>query len=63
MVSRVHQFDVILTETEAEALILEATLVKKHKPKYNGPDASFAITPGISGLFPRPGRPGRSWVS
>lgn len=34
-VSRVDKFDVILTETEAEALILEATLIKKHKPKFN----------------------------
>jgi len=35
MVSRVVRFDPILTETEAEALILEATLIKKHKPKFN----------------------------
>jgi excinuclease ABC subunit C len=35
MVHRVHHFDIILTETESEALILECTLIKKHKPKYN----------------------------
>lgn len=35
LVSRIHHFDVILTETEAEALILENTLIKKHKPKFN----------------------------
>ena len=35
MVSRAHHFDVILTETETEALILESTLIKKHKPKFN----------------------------
>ncbi len=35
MVGRVATFDVILTETEAEALILEATLIKKHRPKFN----------------------------
>src|SRR5256885_8773103 len=35
MVGRVARFDVILTETEAEALILECTLIKKHKPKFN----------------------------
>ena len=35
MVSRVDHFDVVLTETEAEALILECTLIKKHKPKFN----------------------------
>ncbi|HCM39315.1 MAG: excinuclease ABC subunit C [Bdellovibrionales bacterium GWB1_52_6] len=35
LVGRIQYFDVILTETEAEALILEATLIKKHKPKFN----------------------------
>jgi excinuclease ABC subunit C len=35
LVSRAHHFDVILTETESEALILEATLIKRHKPKFN----------------------------
>lgn len=35
LVSRIAKFDVILTETESEALILECTLIKKHKPKYN----------------------------
>jgi excinuclease ABC subunit C len=35
MVGRVAHFDLILTETEAEALILECTLIKKHRPKFN----------------------------
>ncbi len=35
LVLRVHHFDVILTETETEALILECSLIKKHKPKFN----------------------------
>jgi len=35
MVTRVSYFDVILTETESEALILECTLIKKHKPRFN----------------------------
>jgi excinuclease ABC subunit C len=35
MVGRVARFDLILTETESEALILEATLIKKHRPKFN----------------------------
>lgn len=35
MVSRVDHFEVILTETEAEALLLECTLIKKYKPKFN----------------------------
>lgn len=35
LVSRIQRFEIIITETEAEALILEATLIKKYKPKFN----------------------------
>jgi len=35
LVLRVHDFDVILTQSEAEALILESILIKRHKPRYN----------------------------
>lgn len=35
MVSSVDRFDVIVTRSEMEALILECTLIKQHKPKYN----------------------------
>ena len=35
MLSHVTKVDTILTRTEKEALILEASLIKKHKPKYN----------------------------
>jgi excinuclease ABC subunit C len=35
LVQKIEFFDVILTETESEALILECTLIKKHKPRYN----------------------------
>jgi excinuclease ABC subunit C len=35
MLSRVHKVDTIITGTEKEALILEASLIKKHKSKYN----------------------------
>jgi len=35
MVSKVRDFDIILTDSEIEALILEANLVKEHKPRYN----------------------------
>ncbi|MBF0573948.1 MAG: excinuclease ABC subunit UvrC [Desulfamplus sp.] len=35
LVKNIVDFDVIVTATEHEALILEATLIKKHKPKYN----------------------------
>lgn len=32
---RIADFDVIVTDTEPEALILENTLIKEHKPRYN----------------------------
>lgn len=35
MLSKVSRVSTILTNTEKEALILEASLIKKHKPKYN----------------------------
>ncbi|MHB9024011.1 MAG: excinuclease ABC subunit UvrC [Armatimonadota bacterium] len=35
MVSQVADFDTIVVGTERDALALEATLIKRHKPKYN----------------------------
>lgn len=35
LMERIADFDVIVTDTEAEALILENTLIKEHRPKYN----------------------------
>ncbi|MGZ3658064.1 MAG: excinuclease ABC subunit UvrC [Bdellovibrionota bacterium] len=35
LVTKVHDFDVILTQSESEALILESILIKRHKPRYN----------------------------
>lgn len=35
MLEKVKKVDTIITNTEKEALILEASLIKKHKPKYN----------------------------
>ena len=35
MVSRVFDFEYIVTDTEFEALVLECSLIKKYKPKYN----------------------------
>ncbi len=35
MVSVIDEFEYIMTDTEMEALILEQTLIKRHKPKFN----------------------------
>ena len=54
---RVHYIDYILTDTEAEAFLLEANLIKKHKPKYNvrlKDDKSYPyIRCSIEDNFPR----------
>jgi len=35
MVSKIHDFDVIVASSEFEALVLECSLIKQHMPKYN----------------------------
>ncbi|HEY6121347.1 MAG TPA: GIY-YIG nuclease family protein, partial [Pyrinomonadaceae bacterium] len=35
LVGQITDLEFIVTDNEAEALILEATLVKQHKPRYN----------------------------
>lgn len=35
MVSKINEFEYIVTDTEVEALMLECNLIKKYKPKYN----------------------------
>ena len=35
LVSHIDDFDIIVTETEFEALVLENSMIKKYKPKYN----------------------------
>ncbi len=35
MISKIADFEYILTDTEFEALCLESNLIKKHKPRYN----------------------------
>lgn len=35
MVSQIFDFDIIITESEFEALVLENSMIKKYKPKYN----------------------------
>ena len=35
MVSQIHHFDVIVVQSEFEALVLECALIKRHQPRYN----------------------------
>ncbi len=35
MIAQIADWDLILTQSELEALVLECTLIKKHRPKYN----------------------------
>lgn len=35
LVPKIHDLEIITTQNEMEALILESKLIKKHKPKYN----------------------------
>ena len=35
LVARIEDFDLVLTDTEREALVLENSLIKTHKPRYN----------------------------
>jgi len=35
LVTQIHTVDYIITKTEVEAFLLEASLIKKHRPKYN----------------------------
>jgi excinuclease ABC subunit C len=35
LVKRIRDLEFIVTDTEVEALVLEANLIKKHKPRYN----------------------------
>jgi excinuclease ABC subunit C len=35
LIKQIADFDIIITATEKEALILESNLIKRHRPRYN----------------------------
>ncbi len=45
LVSSVRSLDYIVTDTELEALILEANLIKAHKPRYTSASRTTRSTP------------------
>lgn len=56
LVSRVRDFDVIVTPTELDALVLECSLIKLHRPKYNillKDSKGFSYVKISSGEYPR----------
>ena len=55
MVSQIDHFDVIVADSEFEALVLENSLIKRHQPRYNIP-----LHPLVRGGVPPllPGQPG-----
>ncbi len=57
LMSRVEDVDFIITSTEKEALILENSLIKRHKPRYNvnlkDDKTHFSLKLAISDNFPR----------
>ena len=56
LVSKIFDFDFIVTETELDALVLEASLIKLHSPKYNillKDDKGFSYIRITGGDYPR----------
>ncbi len=57
LVSKVHDVEFIVTETEKEALILENNLIKEHRPRYNvifrDDKTYFNIRINLNDPFPR----------
>ncbi|MBN1971777.1 MAG: excinuclease ABC subunit C [Candidatus Delongbacteria bacterium] len=56
LVRKIHNLEYIITDNELEALVLEANLIKKHKPKYNidlKDDKSYPYLAVTKELYPR----------
>ncbi len=57
LMPKVRQVETFLTDTEKEALILENTLIKKHKPRHNidlkDDKTYFSLRFGVQDKFPR----------
>ncbi len=56
LVSQINDFDFIVTDTELDALVLEASLIKLHSPKYNillKDDKGFSYFRITGGDFPK----------
>ncbi|TNE35626.1 excinuclease ABC subunit C [bacterium] len=56
LVGKIDDLEIIVTDTEAEALILEDTLIKKYKPRYNvnlKDDKSYPYVKVTNELYPR----------
>jgi len=57
LLPRIADIDFVVTKNEKEALILENTLIKKHKPKYNinlkDDKSYFSIKLTVKNAFPR----------
>lgn len=57
LVARIADIEVIVTDTEKEALILENTLIKKHRPRYNlylrDDKTYFSLRMDMNEEFPR----------
>ena len=56
MVSNIKDFEYIVTDSEFEALVLECSLIKRHKPKYNvllKDDKGYSYIEITNEAFPR----------
>jgi len=56
MVAGADRIDVAVTDTETQALLLEANLIKRHRPRYNvrlKDDKSYPLVQLTEGEFPR----------